>query len=44
MEFLRRISRCLIELGGVRSLLGRIARYLIEWSAVRSLLGELQDI
>ena len=45
MEFVRRIARCLIELGeGAKVFLRRIARYLIEQSAVRSFLGELQGI
>ena len=46
MEFLRRIARCLIELGEGRAneLFKRITRYLIEQSAVWSLSGELRGI
>ena len=46
IEFVRRIARCLIELGEHRAneLFKRITRYLIEQSAVRSFLGELKGI
>ena len=46
IEFVRRIARCLIELGKVRAneLFKRITRYLIEQSAVWSLLVEMLGI
>ena len=43
-EFVRRIARCLIELGVVRRIVRRNVRYLIELRAVRSLFGEMRGI